>query len=53
MAAFLLLFGLISILTPVLTRTLSTRVFYLIALLPAAAFVFTITQTGPSRPVGP
>ncbi|MGO4691999.1 Na+/H+ antiporter subunit A [Glaciibacter sp. 2TAF33] len=45
MALFLLAFGLLSLLTPVLTRALSTRVFYLVALLPAAAFIYTLTQT--------
>jgi multicomponent Na+:H+ antiporter subunit A len=44
-ALFLLAFGLLSILTPVLTRALSTRIFYLVALLPGAAFVYTLTQT--------
>jgi multicomponent Na+:H+ antiporter subunit A len=42
----LLLFAGLSALTPLLTRLLSTRVFYVIAALPAAAFVFTLTQTG-------
>lgn len=45
MATFLLAFLLLSLLTPLLTRWMGTRVFYLIALLPAAAFVYTLTQT--------
>jgi multicomponent Na+:H+ antiporter subunit A len=42
---FLLLFAGLSALTPLLTKLLSTRVFYVIAALPAAAFVFTLSQT--------
>jgi multicomponent Na+:H+ antiporter subunit A len=45
MATFLLAFLLLSVLTPALTRILSTRVFYVIALLPAGAFAYTLTQT--------
>ena len=45
MAIFLLAFLLLAVLTPTLTRLLSVRVFYVIALLPAAAFVYTLTQT--------
>ena len=45
MVAFLLAFTVLSVLTPWLTRRLGTRVFYLIALLPAGAFAFTLTQT--------
>ncbi|ARJ06964.1 monovalent cation/H+ antiporter subunit A [Cnuibacter physcomitrellae] len=45
MIALLLLFAVIGALTPALTRVLSTRVFYVAALVPAAAFVFTLTQT--------
>ncbi|MFC5928250.1 Na+/H+ antiporter subunit A [Cryobacterium melibiosiphilum] len=45
MAQFLLAFLVLSVLTPWLTRLLGTRVFYLIALLPAGAFVYTLTQT--------
>ncbi|TFB65819.1 Na+/H+ antiporter subunit A [Cryobacterium sp. Hz9] len=45
MVAFLLAFIALSVLTPWLTRRLGTRVFYLIALLPAGAFAFTLTQT--------
>ncbi|TFC30151.1 Na+/H+ antiporter subunit A [Cryobacterium sp. MDB1-18-2] len=45
MTTILLAFLALSVLTPALTRVLSTKVFYLIALLPAAAFVFTLTQT--------
>jgi multicomponent Na+:H+ antiporter subunit A len=41
----LLMFAGLAALTPLLTRILSTRVFYLIAALPAAAFVYTLTQT--------
>ncbi|WP_382308568.1 Na+/H+ antiporter subunit A [Herbiconiux sp. UC225_62] len=46
MILVLLLFAGLAALTPLLTRVLSTRVFYVIAALPAAAFVFTLTQTG-------
>nr|WP_246306541.1 Na+/H+ antiporter subunit A [Herbiconiux flava] len=42
----LLLFAGLSALTPLLTRILSTRVFYLVALLPAGAFVYTLSQSG-------
>ncbi|WP_104193314.1 Na+/H+ antiporter subunit A [Cryobacterium sp. Y82] len=45
MVAFLLAFVVLSVLTPWLTRHLGTRVFYLIALLPAGAFAYTLTQT--------
>ncbi|MBB5639659.1 Na+/H+ antiporter subunit A [Cryobacterium roopkundense] len=45
MATFLLAFLALSILTPILTRWLGTRVFYVIALLPAGAFAYTLTQT--------
>lgn len=45
MATILLAFLLLSALTPVLTRALSVRVFYLIAVLPAAAFAWTVGQT--------
>ncbi|TFC82635.1 Na+/H+ antiporter subunit A [Cryobacterium cheniae] len=45
MATILLVFAGLSALTPLLTRWLSLRVFYLIALLPAAAFGYTLTQT--------
>ncbi len=45
MATFLLAFLLLSLLTPLVTRWWGTRVFYLIALLPAAAFGYTLTQT--------
>ncbi|TFC07440.1 Na+/H+ antiporter subunit A [Cryobacterium mannosilyticum] len=46
MATILLIFLILSLFTPALTRRLGPRVFYLIALLPAAAFVFTLGQTG-------
>jgi multicomponent Na+:H+ antiporter subunit A len=46
MATFLVAFLLLSVLTPLLTRLLSLKVFYLIALLPAAAFVYTLMQGG-------
>jgi multicomponent Na+:H+ antiporter subunit A len=46
MATFLLVFLLVSVLTPTLTRLIGLRVFYVVALLPAAAFVHTLTQTG-------
>ncbi|HSP53704.1 MAG TPA: Na+/H+ antiporter subunit A [Cryobacterium sp.] len=45
MATILLLFAALSALTPLLTRWLSLRVFYVIALLPAAVFGYTLTQT--------
>jgi multicomponent Na+:H+ antiporter subunit A len=45
MVLFLLTFVVLSVLTPWLTRRLGTRVFYLIALLPAGAFAYTLTQT--------
>ena len=44
MILVLLLFAGLVALTPLLTRVLSTRVFYLVAALPAAAFVYTLTQ---------
>ncbi len=46
MILVLLLFAGLSALTPMLTRALGTRVFYLVAALPAAVFVLTLTQTG-------
>ncbi|WP_104200379.1 Na+/H+ antiporter subunit A [Cryobacterium sp. Y29] len=45
MVPLLLAFIVLSVLTPWLTRYLGTRVFYLIALLPAGAFAYTLTQT--------
>ncbi|MGA1836917.1 Na+/H+ antiporter subunit A [Herbiconiux sp. 11R-BC] len=45
MILVLLLFAGLSALTPLLTRILSTRVFYLIAALPAGAFFYTLTQS--------
>ncbi len=45
MATILLSFAALSALTPLLTRLLSLRVFYVIALLPAVAFGYTLTQT--------
>lgn len=45
MVPFLLAFIVVSALTPRLTRYLGTRVFYLIALLPAGAFGYTLSQT--------
>ena len=45
MVPFLLAFVIVSLVTPWLTRYLGTRVFYLIALLPAGAFGYTLTQT--------
>jgi multicomponent Na+:H+ antiporter subunit A len=45
MATILLVFLLVSVLTPTLTRLIGLRVFYVVALLPAAAFVYTLTQT--------
>ncbi|MFB2585210.1 Na+/H+ antiporter subunit A [Herbiconiux liukaitaii] len=46
MILVLLLFAGLAALTPVLTRLLGTKVFYLVAILPAAAFVYTLSQTG-------
>ena len=45
MAIILIAFAALSALTPLLTRWVSVRVFYVIALLPAAAFGFTLTQS--------
>ncbi|MFB2555703.1 Na+/H+ antiporter subunit A [Herbiconiux liangxiaofengii] len=45
MIVVLLMFAGLAALTPILTRALSTRVFYLVAALPAAAFVYTLTQS--------
>ncbi len=45
MVLLLVAFVVLSVLTPWLTRRLGTRVFYLIALLPAGAFGYTLTQT--------
>ncbi|TFB66058.1 Na+/H+ antiporter subunit A [Cryobacterium sp. Hz7] len=45
MATILLTFVALSTLTPILTRWLSLRVFYVIALLPATVFGYTLTQT--------
>ncbi|TFC42771.1 Na+/H+ antiporter subunit A [Cryobacterium shii] len=45
MATILLAFCVVSAFTPLLTRLLSVRAFYLIALLPAAAFAYTLGQT--------
>ncbi|HEY9497681.1 MAG TPA: Na+/H+ antiporter subunit A [Terrimesophilobacter sp.] len=44
MLAFLLVFAITPVLVPVLTRRLGTRVFPLVALIPAAAFVYTLLQ---------
>ncbi|SMQ67431.1 multisubunit sodium/proton antiporter, MrpA subunit /multisubunit sodium/proton antiporter, MrpB subunit [Plantibacter sp. VKM Ac-1784] len=46
MATILLVFAAIAVATPTLTRVLSTKVFYVIACMPAAAFVWTLFQTG-------
>lgn len=45
MIAFLAAFALFSLIVPSLTRLLGVRVFLLLALVPTAAFVFTLTQT--------
>lgn len=45
MAVLLTAFLVLSIVTPKLTRWLSTRVFFVIALVPLSAFVVTLTQT--------
>jgi multicomponent Na+:H+ antiporter subunit A len=42
----LLTFVGLAALTPALTRVLGARVFYLVALLPAAVFVYTALQSG-------
>ncbi|MFC4223762.1 Na+/H+ antiporter subunit A [Lysinibacter cavernae] len=39
-------FALLALVTPFLTKWLSTRVFLVIALLPAAAFAYTLSQSG-------
>ncbi|PJJ55136.1 Na+/H+ antiporter subunit A [Compostimonas suwonensis] len=46
MATILLIFLALSVVAPALTRLLGTRVFYLLALLPAAVFGITISQYG-------
>lgn len=46
MATILIVFAAIAVLTPLLTRWLSTRVFAVIALIPAAAFIWTLLQGG-------
>ncbi|MBG6239105.1 multicomponent Na+:H+ antiporter subunit A [Mycetocola sp. CAN_C7] len=45
MALILLAFLVVSCATRTLTRVMSTRVFYLISVLPFAAFAYTLTQT--------
>lgn len=45
MAIILLAFFALSILTPFITKLLGTRVFYVVAILPAAAFAYTLSQT--------
>ncbi|GAB3045689.1 Na+/H+ antiporter subunit A [Parafrigoribacterium mesophilum] len=45
MLAFLVAFGLVSLVVPAVTRALGVRIFPLVALVPAAAFVLTLTQT--------
>ena len=45
MLALLAVFALVALVVPALTRALGVRVFPLIALVPAAAFVYTLTQT--------
>jgi multicomponent Na+:H+ antiporter subunit A len=45
MLIILLAFFALSVLTPFITKLLGTRVFYVVALLPAAAFAFTLGQT--------
>ena len=45
MTLILALFAAVSVASPLLTRLLSTRVFYVIALLPAAVFGITLAQT--------
>jgi multicomponent Na+:H+ antiporter subunit A len=46
LATILLVFLLVSLLTPTLTRLIGLRVFYVVAVLPLAAFGYTLTQTG-------
>ena len=45
MLALLVAFGLVSLAVPALTRVFGVRVFLLVAVVPAAAFVYTLTQT--------
>ena len=45
MLIILLAFFALSVLTPFLTKLLGTRVFYVVALFPAAVFVYTLSQT--------
>jgi len=45
MATILVTFLLVSVLTPTLTRLIGLRVFYVVAVLPAVAFGYTLTQT--------
>lgn len=45
MLAFLMVFALVPLAVPLLTRWLGRRVFVALALIPAAAFVYTLTQT--------
>jgi len=45
MIAFLAAYALFSLIVPSLTRLLGVRVFFLLALIPTAAFVYTLTQT--------
>ncbi len=45
MLIILLAFFALSVLTPFITRLIGTRVFYLVAILPAAAFGYTLSQT--------
>jgi multicomponent Na+:H+ antiporter subunit A len=43
--AFLIVFALAPLAVPPLTRLLGRRVFVILALIPAAAFAYTLTQT--------
>ncbi|UCR88720.1 Na+/H+ antiporter subunit A [Mycetocola spongiae] len=52
MATILTIFLVLSVATPFLTRVLSTRVFYVIALVPAGTFVWTLLQGNTIREHG-
>ncbi len=45
MLALLAAFALVSLVVPALTRVLGVRVFFLVAIVPTAAFIYTLAQT--------
>ncbi|GAA1223612.1 Na+/H+ antiporter subunit A [Rhodoglobus aureus] len=45
MIAFLAAFALVALAVPALTRLLGVRVFFIVAAVPTAAFIYTLTQT--------